>query len=612
MSNLVALNALKGAAGVSGEEAVCVDDLFSHYLYTATGSALTINNGIDNSTEGGAVWIKQKNAVGGFVLGTDSAYNNSGNFYSSYNFRKNEKFFDVVQYTGNGSTQAISHNLNGTVGCIMVKKIGADTPWQIYHRSLGNTHYMTTYYTIPADSNARWNDTSPTTTHFTVGSGGYVNTSGQSYIAYIFGHNDGDGIFGPNGDQDIIKCGTYNGDGSINGSNSIDLGFVPDFLLIKCTDYATQYALFNPMNKISDLRRNDDITRLEDDAVVTSQNRIKLTSTGFALTENDTETNGDGRPYVYIAIAAASGNNSKVPSAGTDCFAMDTGSNASDPPNFDSGFPVELGIVKDPDGSGDWRLSTRWTPGYVLDTAVDIEEASSGFYGFHSSVGWANEITSSYQSWMWKRGPGLEVLTFQGNETARTINHNMGRVPEMMWLKVRSATVDWICYHKGLNGGSNADDYYLKVNTDGAEVSDANVIGTAPTSSVFSIGSSSLANDDGEAMLAILFASVDGISSVGSYTGNGNTISGGSPLTITTGFQPRLIIVKGTAASRNWLIFDSLRGVGSGNEYYFTLNENNAQTGATDYVEVTSTGFKVGNNNNIGANTEEYIYYAHA
>ena len=70
----------------------------------------------------------------------------------------------------------------------------------------------------------RWHDTDPTSTVFTVGSDSEVNQSGQSYVAYLFAHNDDDGGFGSTGDQDIIKCGSYTGNANADGPE-IDLGF---------------------------------------------------------------------------------------------------------------------------------------------------------------------------------------------------------------------------------------------------------------------------------------------------------------------------------------------------------------------------------------------------
>ena len=187
----------------------------------------------------------------------------------------------------------------------------------------------------------------------------------------------------------------------------------------------------------------------------------------------------------------------------------------------------------------------------------------------------------------------------------------------MIWIKNRdsgASNAHWRVYHKGLNGGTNPADKYLILNTDDAEQDSAAYFNdTEPTSTVFSVGGHLSVNEDGDDFIAMLFASVDGISKVGSYTGNGNAI-GSSPLTITTDFQPRFLLIKRVdESSWHWNVFDSVRGIGSGNEPRLKLNQSDAQDTGYDWVEATSTGFKInGSMGGVGASGGKYIYYAHA
>ena len=103
----------------------------------------------------------------------------------------------------------------------------------------------------------------------------------------------------------------------------------------------------------------------------------------------------------------------------------------------------------------------------------------------------------------------------------------------------------------------------------------------------------------------MLFSSISGISKVGSYTGNGSSI------TITTGFQPRFLIVKADS-TQNWFVLDTTRGWGSGDDKHLSLNVSSAQ-GTYDFGAPTSTGFSFPNGNGaFNGNNENYIYYAHA
>ena len=251
---------IQGAAGALGGESLNIEDVFSTYLYDGNGSTQTITNGIDLDGEGGLVWIKPRNAAlshnlfdtergfgttyayrifsnetnaqseladgvssfnsNGFSLGNSSIVNGSSYNYASWTFRKAPKFFTFLTYTGDGvAGRTVSHDLGSVPGCIMVKKYagsGGGEPWEVYHRGVDSTapeDYRLILNTTSArsDSSTRWNDTAPTSTEFTLGNESSVNGSGISYVAYLFAHNDDDGEFGPDGDADIIKCGSYAG-----------------------------------------------------------------------------------------------------------------------------------------------------------------------------------------------------------------------------------------------------------------------------------------------------------------------------------------------------------------------------------------------------------------
>ena len=203
-------------------------------------------------------------------------------------------------------------------------------------------------------------------------------------------------------------------------------------------------------------------------------------------------------------------------------------------------------------------------------------------------------------------------LAYKGNGSLRTISHSMGIAPEMMWFKKRNSSKNWYVYHKGLDGGSSPEDYSLRLNTNAAEDQDGNTLWnqTVPTATHFTINTDSGVNADGDDYIAMLFASVDGISKVGSYTGTG---SGASGHAITLGFSPRLLIIKRADGTSNWLTLDTLRGLGtSGNENYLLLSTSGAQV-SVDWVNTTSTGFNLmASGNHFNDNGSKFIYYAHA
>ena len=128
---------------------------------------------------------------------------------------------------------------------------------------------------------------------------------------------------------------------------------------------------------------------------------------------------------------------------------------------------------------------------------------------------------------------------------------------------------------------------------------------TMPTSTHFTLGSYGEVNN-AQNFIAMLFASVEGISKCGYYTGNG------SSQTITTGFSPRFVIIRRVDGSQdNWVVLDTTRGWGAGNDNYISLNRSDAQSSG-DMGAPTSTGFTLTSDGWVNYNTGKYIYYAHA
>ena len=184
----------------------------------------------------------------------------------------------------------------------------------------------------------------------------------------------------------------------------------------------------------------------------------------------------------------------------------------------------------------------------------------------------------------------------------------------MIWTKGRNSTSNWSVYHKGLNGGTNPEQYYLELDNSNQEATQSNRWNDiAPNSTHFFVGDNSDTGATSDDYISMLFASAndaDGnpISKVGSYTGNGSA----TERTITTGFQPRFLLLKNVEGYNNWFIFDTTRGWASGNDEALSI-DNNAQYNGEDYGAPVSTGFTINSSlANINENGTNYIYYAHA
>jgi hypothetical protein len=176
----------------------------------------------------------------------------------------------------------------------------------------------------------------------------------------------------------------------------------------------------------------------------------------------------------------------------------------------------------------------------------------------------------------------------------------------MMWVKKRDQAENWLVYHSATGNTKS-----LRLNSTTAAYTDTNWNDTTPTDSVFSLGSNGVVNYSGHKFIAYLFASLAGVSKVGSYTGNGT--STGDAQNIDCGFSSgaRFVLIKAVSVAYSWMLFDTERGITSGNDSLLVLNDTNAETTAFDSVDPYSSGFTaVQGPYNMNQNGVEYIFYA--
>lgn len=643
------------AFGLTGSTAspVYVEDVFSTYLYTGNGSTQTITNNIDLSTKGGLVWFKQRNTINGGAASLDHylldtarggtqvlasnntnasaaqsspyvTFNNSGftlsgttsgsiNYagspaatFASWTFRKQPKFFDVVTYTGNGVTgRTVNHNLGASPGMIIVKCTSdGGTDWLVYHKSLGGTQGLFLDTTgVAITSTTFWNDTDPTSLIFTVGDNARVNQNNWSYVAYLFA--DQAGGFGLSGSDSVVACGSFTTDGS--GNATVNLGWEPQFILKKASSAAENWDMFDIMRGMpaapglaSALRPN--LSNAETGAIW----GVNPTATGFTVSLNVSTT------YIYLAIRRGP---MKVPTSGTSVFSPIV-SSALAGSSITTGFPVDTQFWYGPDSSYALNpsiidrlrgVSNTDVNSPFVRTSTTQQEGSYNFVynwgntGFQVGTG-ISGLRNLYYNFL--RAPGFfDEVCYAGTGVATTQAHNLGVVPELIIVKPRSAANPWLVYAAPV-GATNS----LVLSGTQAAFSASYWNNTAPTSTVFSIGSGPGTNQNGETFVAYLFATCPGVSKVGSYTGTG------AAQNIDCGFAAgaRFVLIKRTDSTGDWYTYDSARGISSGNDPYFLMNSTAAEVTGTNYVDAFASGFTLTASAPAGlnANGGSYIFLA--
>jgi hypothetical protein len=665
--------------GAGGAAPAYIEEVFSTYLYTGTDATLAIPNGIDLSTKGGLVWIKNRTTnssfggnhqlvdtvrglgttSGGSMISTNNtdassgtngynastqgfssfdttgftvkssggevysgACNTSGVSYTSWTFREQPKFFDIVTWTGNGSNpRTIAHNLGSVPGCVIVKETNASGSWAVWHRSLGDGYRIILNSTngrtnISADDWFGSSDSTFTSTNFSVGNN--LNTSGRTLVAYLFAHDAGG--FGASGTDNVISCGTF----TIGGSDSatVTLGYEPQWLLFKRRNSNSNWQLVDSMRGMTDNGSNQTDSALfpnTSDAEVLSA-YANPTSTGFVYHADGSGVSGD--PYIYIAIRRGL---MKVPTTGTSVFqpVAYTGTNV-DNRLVNTGIVTDAIIARLRGDLADTIMSNRLQTDYMnftnltnaeasyadgLDTAPDGKGNSftsmTGFYVGNSASTQLNQASTAQLAYAFRRAPSfMDVVCYTGTGSNRTISHNLAAVPELMIVKNRSASANWTVYSSA-TGNTNA---LLLNDTTGSFAAATTWNNTTPTSSVFSIGTSSAVNTSAATYVAYLFATCAGVSKVGSYTGTGATQN------IDCGFTggARFVLIKRANSTGAWYYWDTARGIVAGNDPYLFLNSSNAEVTNTDYVDTYSAGFAISSTapSAINGSGDSFIFLA--
>ena len=630
---------LQAAAGNAGGDNLYVEDVFSTYLYTGNGSTQTITNDIDLDGEGGLVWLKDRLSASlgfhtiydteggtgpnggrifagtagtnarstqadglqsfnstGFTLGANTYENGSGKSFASWTFRKSPKFFDVVTWAGNNvGGRQIPHNLGSVPGMVIVKNTDASTSWRIWHRAVpGDTNdtSLLSFATSPAELNKTniWAPNGMTDSYFTVSttSPSNINETGYNYVAYVFAHNDAGG-FGDDGLQNVISCGSYTGTGS---SQTLNLGFEPQWILIKQSSGANDWNIWDNMRGLTvggtDTYLRPNLAQAEDSSG--SYDFLSPTATGVIvdpLGQGYNYVNTSGQTYIYIAIRRGP---MKTPEAGTEVFAVNVGTSTGVTSSFttDLVFPAG-GITNDTN-----YIGSRLQGGQAMNSYnTGLEQNLSSNFVWDRQTGWGTNF-DAYYAWMFKRAPSfMDVVAYTGTGSGTTVIHNLGVAPELIITKRRNSTSSWGAFHSftPTQNGYN----YLDLSGAGFNATygtSSRAFQSQPTSTQFITGGQAQIDSSGGTYVAYLFATLAGVSKVGSYTGTG------ADLNVDCGFSAgaRFILIKRTDGNGDWHYWDSVRGITNGNDPFLRYNSSAGQQTGTDLVEPLPSGFIVTGN----------------
>ena len=545
--------------------------------------------------------------------------------------------FSIVKANSSSSgVFTVGHGLNAAPELYIIKNLDSAGGWLTYVKLLGADKYLQLNNSdIAGTSTNFWDNTLATTTVFTMKSGSVISPN-VDFSAYCWHSVSG-----------YQKIGTYTGNGGVNTIStevtSGDGGFEPAFVIVKGSSNSGSWIMYD--NKRSTTNPRNKVIYADSTASESTNTNLNINflTNGFQLTGTDTDYNGSGRSFIYLAIAAD--KDTSVPTlANSFSPTLYTGNGGTQ--DIFIPFTPDFTWVKDRDTGYQHNFydSIRGATNAIEPNSTSATYPLSGLTSFNTngftlgSNAGNNQINSPNVSWNWKAG-GLPTINSDGSITSivsanqaagfsivkwtgdgsssATVGHGIS-TPHMIITKSLGETNDWNVNHVGMpnkiiylqsgnaafsGGGTNGAFGYQSTNT--------------ATTFQFTAGSSSVnnVNKNNVDYIAYCFHSIAGYQKLGSYTGNrpstktvyttDNGLVGGA-----NGFRPRFLMIKDSSNSgEDWIIVDSKREGASAPTKVLYPNTASSEDSYT-VITFTSNGFTVGNTGLANTNGATIIYLA--
>ena len=244
--------------------------------------------------------------------------------------------------------------------------------------------------------------------------------------------------------------------------------------------------------------------------------------------------------------------------------------------------------------------------GQISAFGTDGFTVASGGHGSYP-VAQVNQNGVTYASWNWKAASsnttnndgtisstvrasqesGFSIVKYTGTGSASTVGHSLGIIPNLIIVKRTDSSGNWIVGSSEVDSGSWAK--ILQLDLTDAEATYSGFNNTAPTSSVFSIGSNNPVNANSGEYIAYCFANIDGYQRIGSYVGNG---SANGPF-IYTGFEPAWVIIKNTTTAYRWYMLDNKRDTTNPNGARLFADAATAEATNSNILNFHTNGFEL-------------------
>ncbi len=294
-------DAVRGTSSQLSSDTTGAQQTFSNMItsFNSDGFSLGANVDVNRNSETFASWNWK--AGGG-----QGSSNTDGSINTTYTSVNTTAGFSISQYTGTGSNATVGHGLGVAPNMVLVKSLSGGGDWTSYHSVLGNTKYMRLNSTNAVGTQSSyWNDTSPTSTVFSLGSAGDTNTNNGTHVAYCFADVTG-----------YSKFGSYTGNNNSNGT-FVYTGFKPAFLLLKDSQSGQYWHMLD--NKREPFNDNDaphlSPNNSGSEATIRTDRGIAnldFLSNGFKFNTDNSGFNGTNT-YIYMAFGQSIVGSNNIP-----------------------------------------------------------------------------------------------------------------------------------------------------------------------------------------------------------------------------------------------------------------------------------------------------------